>query len=341
MKALVVSKIDLPLMVGSLREHGRLIGPRQKDIQYVFDEIEDAQDLALEYPVSILPPGRCLFPDGEELVRFRRSDVTATSEVVEAEQTILFGVHPCDVHGINILDEVLSDSPPDANYLARRSKTRIVALECQAPCSPYNLCYDKGTNRVGWGYDLLMVDLGDRYFVFTRTAAGEELIKDVDCLKVATPADREALGRAREIQAGSFKPRLAGPATRLPGSLREAYDDLLWEAVGRRCLSCESCTIVCPTCYCYDVRDEVDFDLECGVRCREWDSCQSRQFAEVAGGENFRPRAAERQRHRLFKKEVYQFEKYGRSACVGCGRCSSQCVASIHLGEMYNQVLGG
>jgi ferredoxin len=166
-------------------------------------------------------------------------------------------------------------------------------------------------------------------------------VKDLDCLRSATPADREALGRAREIQSGSFKSRLAGPAARLTSALRDAYDDPLWEAVGRRCLSCESCTVVCPTCYCFDLCDSVTFDLNTGVRRRVWDSCQSSHFAEVAGGENFRPRAADRQRHRLFKKEVYQFEKYGRSACVGCGRCSAQCVASIRLSEMYNQVLGG
>ena len=341
MKTLVLSKLDLPSLVEELSKKARLFGPRAKEQQYVFGEITDPGQLALGYPTSILPPSRILFPNGEPLVRFRLDDAGASEEVVEAEPAILFGVHPCDVQGINILDEVFSDSPPDANYLARRSQTMIVALECLAPCSPHNLCFDKGTYRVEWGYDLLMIDLGDRYFIFTRTAAGEGLIADLPILRAATPADREALGRARETQAGSFKTRLSGPVSRLPNALKEAYDDLLWEAVGRRCLSCETCTNVCPTCYCFDVADEVDLDLVGCTRCRRWDSCQSREFAAVAGGENFRPRASERQRHRLFKKEVYQYEKYGRSACVGCGRCSAQCVASIRLGEMYNQVLGG
>ncbi|MBD3160724.1 MAG: Ni/Fe hydrogenase subunit beta [Candidatus Eisenbacteria bacterium] len=341
MKTLVLSKMDVPGLVEALGETARLIGPRKKEHQFVFGQITKPEQLALEYPTTILPPSRQLFPNDEPLVRLRLDDVAASREIVEGEKTILLGVHPCDVQGINILDEVFSDSPPDANYLTRRSQTIIIALECQAPCSPYNLCFDKGTYRLEWGYDLLMIDLGDRYFVFTRTGAGEELIGDLPFFRAATPADREALGRARETQAGSFKTRLAGPVNRLPNALKEAYDDLLWEAVGRRCLSCETCTNVCPTCYCFDVADEVELDLVNGTRCRQWDSCQSCTFAEVAGGENFRPRPSERQRHRLFKKEVYQYEKYGRSACVGCGRCSAQCVASIRLNEMYNQVLGG
>lgn len=341
MKTLVLSKLDLPALVRELQKSSRVIGPKRKDTQHVFDEIRDPEELALDYPSTVLPPARQLFPHNEALIRFKRDDVKATQAIVDTQQIVLLGVHPCDVQGINILDEIFSDSPQDANYLARRANTRIIALECARPCSAYNLCFDKGTYRVEWGYDLLLVDLGDRYFIFTRTAAGEAMIEGLACLKAATPADREALGKVREMQTASFKPRLAGPVNRLPSALKDAYDDLLWEAIGRRCLSCESCTMVCPTCYCFDTADEVSFDLNEGHRCRLWDSCQSIQFAMVAGGENFRGKASSRQRHRLFKKEVFQFEKYGRSACVGCGRCSAQCVASIHLTDMYNQVLGG
>jgi sulfhydrogenase subunit beta (sulfur reductase) len=341
MKTLVLSKLDVPALVLELQKRARVIGPKRKEVQYVFGDIRDPEELVLDYPTTILPPGRQLFPHEETLLHFKRDDVAAVGEAVESEPIVLIGVHPCDVNGINILDEVFSDSPQDANYLARRAQTRIIALECQGPCSPYNLCLDKGTYRVEWGYDLLFIDLGDRYFIFTRTAAGESMIAGLTCLRPATPADREALGKAREMQSASFKPRLTAPVNRLPSAMKDAYDDLLWEAIGRRCLSCETCTMVCPTCYCFDVRDDVEFDLNNGRRCRLWDSCQSKTFAEVAGGENFRGKASARQRHRLFKKEVYQYEKYGRSACVGCGRCSAQCVASIRLTDMYNQVLGG
>lgn len=341
MKTRVLLKADLPTLVRELAREARLVGPRRKDGQFVFGEIKDASELHLDYPTSILPPGRQLFPNDEILLRYRRSDPAATTEVVESEPMILLGVHPCDVHAINVLDEVMSDAPEDVNYLARRAQTRIVALECSAPCGPMSLCFDKGTSRVEWGHDVLFVDLGDRYFIFTRTRAGDLMLQALSCLRPSAPADREALDRAREAQAGSFKQRLSGRVSRLPSALREAYDDLLWEAIGRRCLSCGTCTMVCPTCFCFDLRDDLSLDLENGHRCRVWDSCQNHAFAAVAGGENFRPKASQRQRHRIFKKEVYQQEKYGRSGCVGCGRCSAQCVASIRLNEILNQVLGG
>lgn len=341
MKTRVLRKADLAVFVHHLAGQAQLVGPRAKDGSHVFDTINDPSDLTLEYPTSILPPGRQLFPDGEVLLRYRRNEVEATQGVIESSPLILLGVHPCDVHGINVLDEIFSDAPEDANYLARRAQTRIVAVECQRPCGPFSLCYEKGTSRVEWGHDALLVDIGDRYFIFMRTRAGEEMLLDLPCLEPPSAANREALERARETQASSFKNRLVGRVSRLPSALREAYDDLLWEAIGRRCLSCETCTMVCPTCFCFDVRDEVSLDLTNGHRCRLWDSCQNPSFAIVAGGENFRAKPAQRQRHRIFKKEVYQYEKYGRSGCVGCGRCSTQCVASIRLNEIYNQVLGG
>jgi sulfhydrogenase subunit beta (sulfur reductase) len=147
------------------------------------------------------------------------------------------------------------------------------------------------------------------------------------------------LEKARETQGDHLSNRLPQPVHRLPGLVKEAYDDFLWEAVGRKCLSCGSCTNVCPTCNCYDQTDEMNLDLCGGTRCRTWDSCQSVAFAAVGFGENFREKASARQRHRIFKKEVFQFEKYGRSACVGCGRCSSTCIASIRLTDIYNQLM--
>ncbi len=76
-----------------------------------------------------------------------------------------------------------------------------------------------------------------------------------------------------------------------------------------------------------------------GRRCRHWDSCQRADFALVASGESFRPKASERQRHRVFRKEVYSADRYGRPACVGCGRCGAACTVGIDLVSIYNQIL--
>jgi formate hydrogenlyase subunit 6/NADH:ubiquinone oxidoreductase subunit I len=96
---------------------------------------------------------------------------------------------------------------------------------------------------------------------------------------------------------------------------------------------------VCPTCYCFDVQDEIDLSLATGNRVRTWDGCTIENFATAAGGHNFRAKAADRLRHRMFRKGKYLMERFGLAGCVGCGRCAKACVADIAnpvdiIGEM-------
>ena len=115
----------------------------------------------------------------------------------------------------------------------------------------------------------------------------------------------------------------------------------VWDDLGNRCLSCGNCTNVCPTCYCFDVYDEPNLDLKTGKRIRVWDSCQNQPFARVAGGENFREHRRDRKRHRFYRKFSYPVERYSRSFCTGCGRCSRTCMAEINLKDTIKELIKG
>ncbi|HOX29368.1 MAG TPA: 4Fe-4S dicluster domain-containing protein, partial [bacterium] len=95
---------------------------------------------------------------------------------------------------------------------------------------------------------------------------------------------------------------------------------------------------VCPTCYCFDVEDDVAIDLVNGNRTRLWDSCQLTSFAEVAGGENFREKREARVKHRISRKFLYLNEKFSKPFCVGCGRCNRACTAKINIVEILNEL---
>ena len=139
-------------------------------------------------------------------------------------------------------------------------------------------------------------------------------------------------------KAANFNKRLPYNVRYLPELLDASYDSLLWDAIARRCFSCGTCTNVCPTCYCFDVQDKLNIDTVSGQRVRSWDSCQLRVFAEVAGGENFREHASSRMRHRVFRKGKFIQERTGKLGCVGCGRCSTNCVAKISILEAFQQI---
>jgi ferredoxin len=126
----------------------------------------------------------------------------------------------------------------------------------------------------------------------------------------------------------------------LPALLADAYSHPLWQQKADACFSCGSCVMVCPSCYCFDVQDDLDWDLAGGTRQRQWDGCLLCEFALVAGGHNFRKHRAERYRHRFYRKARYLPERFGFVGCVGCGRCANACTAGIaNPVEVYNALL--
>ena len=116
------------------------------------------------------------------------------------------------------------------------------------------------------------------------------------------------------------------------------YESQVWQEVGEECLSCGTCSMVCPTCYCYAVFDELNLDASSGQRKRRWDSCLFKDYALVAGGHNFRAERSSRVKNRFFHKQSGFVTQYGRPSCVGCGRCKAYCPAGIDIVEIVNKL---
>lgn len=342
MNLMILDKGAIAPLVKALMEDYRVVGPRAKGPQFVFDTLTDPAQLRLDYNTTILPPKKALQPPEERLATFKRGTDPHVEPVIEATPTVLLGVHTCDLHAIKLLDKVFSAEYPDAHYLERRRQTIIVGLECLEPCDEHSFCKSMGTLTADDGYDLHLTDLGPAYAVDVATEAGAELLARYaqGGAEEATEAEYERLNRVLSAKWPRFTYRLNFEAVDLPAMLSTAYDHPLWEELGERCLACGSCTNVCPTCYCFNVMDEVNMALTEGERIRRWDSCQLDEFARVAGGENFRQARSARQRHRFMRKGKYIYEKFGELGCVGCGRCIRACVAKISIVEGFNTIHG-
>jgi len=156
--------------------------------------------------------------------------------------------------------------------------------------------------------------------------------------RLAEPEDISRLNAVLNEKWPRFSYRLDFDVSDLPSLLSVSMKSSIWAQLGERCLACASCTNVCPTCYCFDVRDEVEIDLQHGQRVRVWDSCQLDEFATVAGGHNFRKSKAMRQRHRFMRKGKYIYDAYGYMGCVGCGRCARACLVNINPVSVFNEL---
>jgi ferredoxin len=243
------------------------------------------------------------------------------------------------MHAIQLLDKINSTGYADQHYQARRAQTYLVSFDCNEPCSPQSFCKSMNTVSVPDNFDLHFTDIGDSYVVEVGTEKGERLLQG--CVNVwdASDADYDKFDATMAQKWQNFDEyRLDMDVSELPDVLGKGMHSALWDELSEICLACGSCTQVCPTCYCFDVTDEVDLTLENGQRVRTWDSCQIDKFAVVAGGHDFRSKRAGRIRHRLMRKGKWQYEAYGQMGCVGCGRCGTTCIVNINMIDSLNKL---
>ncbi len=334
----VVDRDDLRRLFDGLAASMRMIGVVERQEHYVFDRVKRFDDVCLDYDVTVHPPTRCLFPTREAMLRLKLGEPPAAEPTVDAAPQVLFGVHPYDITAIELLDEVFMTKHPDPNYISRRQNTVIVGVDCLRP-SPNAFAPSMGTDRTDSGFDLLLTDIGGRFMVRVGSQRGASLLEEYAEARV--PSDEEIGIQKALLDAAraEYRVSLNVARERLPKLLEDHYDDEYWQERSATCFSCGSCIMVCPTCFCFDVVDEVSLDLKTGERIRQWDGCMLTDFAKVAGGENFRHDKASRFRHRIFRKGKYVLERYGIVGCVGCGRCTTACLADIASpAEAFNAI---
>lgn len=336
----VLDKRAIAPFVEKMKGDYRVVGPVSKGAKYAFQDIEDVDSLQLGYDTSILPPKKYLQPQDERMMTFTRSGQPTAEMVVDAPPTVVLGVHTCDLHGIRVLDEAFSQGYPDAYYLERRKNTLLVGIECLEPCDEHSFCKSMGTLSISSGFDLHLTEVNGSYAVDVGTEAGAALLQKYGEARLATDTDMQDLNRVMGAKWPRFPHKLEFDVGELTSVMNQSYDSPEWESLADICLACGQCTLVCPTCFCFNVYDDVEMDLQSGERRRRWDSCQLDEFARVAGGENFREHQAQRLRHRFMRKGRYLMEKYGELGCVGCGRCARSCLVEISPVNVFNDLHG-
>lgn len=368
----VITGDQLLARIDALSHSRTIVGPVAQaepectpPIRYSYQPVKSAKELALDFTYCTYSPKSRLFPPRETLFEFSQENGHFQTHVrIDDKPATLIGVHPCDVHAVRLLDEVFARDHRDEHYLKRRQNTVIVGIDCPVPCSSEAYCRDMHTDSADQGFDVMLYPLklnenanntgwrGDPrdesnpraatadYGIVFGTEAGRKWLEGTDQETVREPTvdDERRFEHYLNRKQSAFPTRLTNRLERLPAILAESYDSLVWEATSQRCYSCGSCNLVCPTCYCFDIRDECDLSGKRGLRERFWDGCMLRDFALVAGGHNFRTKPAKRLRHRIYRKAAWIEHRTGLGGCVGCARCEHACTAHISMVEILNQL---
>ncbi|CAM2057611.1 sulfhydrogenase subunit beta (sulfur reductase) [Desulfovibrionales bacterium] len=296
-------------------------------------------EIAWDYDLAYNTLKRYFLPPRETLLRFNRA-ISQAEPIFEKTPRLLLGVHPYDLKAINQLDQLMKLGFKDSHYLKRREQTLVFAME---PLKIADTAFwaSMYASQVDFGYDLYWTKISpSTFYVKVGSPQGEELLMARQLLPIATLSEREAVRRIQlNIRTKAFKRSLKFPWEQIPKLLERSWDNSLWRHRSKHCLSCGSCVTVCPTCYCFEVRDEIDLDLQSGKRYREWHGCMLPTFQLVAGDHSFQPLPMDRYRHRYFRKGKYIYDKIGELGCVGCGRCVRACTANIaNPMEVFNEL---
>jgi sulfhydrogenase subunit beta (sulfur reductase) len=341
----------------------RVLGPVVRDDVLRLDEIHGVGDLAAGWrdvqepggyrlervdtpdwfgvvtgPGSLKP---LVFAPREPLLQIEwatDAGLRATPELPPPERVAVIGVRACDLAALAVQDRIfLRDRQPDAHYAARRHGLFLVGVSCTRAGGTC-FCASLGTGpEVSAGHDLALTELADGFVVRTGSPAGQELAAELPLRALAAPR-HEQERHALEACAASMGRAL--DTRDLPELLYTNLEHARWDEVAERCLSCGNCTLVCPTCFCHDERDEPALAEPRSLRVREWDSCFNRDHGQIHGM-NVRPTIRDRYRQWLVHKLASWVDQFGTSGCVGCGRCISWCPVGIDLTEEVAAIRAG
>jgi ferredoxin len=327
----VTMRDALTAWLDHLSESHTLIAPALVADQLLYRPITSSNEIVFEFERTDLSPKTFLFPDTQVIFEVAQSGSQVhIAEPVMAQEQVLFGVRPCDAQGLRALDALLLERPPpDTYYAERRERTTLIGLACpqlwdDCFCTSMGSAPDDSS-----AVDLMLYEKDGAYLVETITAKGAVLLEGLEA------TDTECAAPASELSSEKV-------SVLPPEAWCQLFDHSFWSRLADRCLSCHACTYVCPTCRCFDVRDNTvaaDAGYAHIERLRAWDSCLASAYRRIAGGHNPRPTKAQRLRNRYYCKFCYSPLDFGTVACVGCGRCISVCPVGIDISEMLAETV--
>jgi len=307
----ILPKRNLNSFLAKLKQHGDIIAPVKTDTLR-FQKIKKASEICFT-GIPKFPAKNLLFPQNQDLFTFEHNKINSLN--LPTEKLVLFGLRKCDLNSIHVMDKFLADKHPD--YKNRRKNILLIGLNCEKPVDRFCFCSSMELSEY---YDLFFYETEEGFVIRAGTDKGLNLIKDLE-----------------EIRFNAKDPAcFVNLSTK---DIKYHYDDKEWDKIANECISCGMCTNLCPTCMCFDIKEEVNLDLKCGKRCLEWDSCQFRDFTKVAGKYVFRKNRVDRFKHRIYHKLEYFKEDFDIYMCTGCGRCIRHCPLTIYWTGAINHMV--
>lgn len=290
------------------------------------DEIKSGENFKLcpqkplhSFKNFFLPPCRKMmqFVEGKEIFLLRDPDI----------KTVLLGLHFYDMKALTLLAQAFKKDP----YFQKKLRNMIIIGQSPIPEEDRN--YQKFEKEIleHLKFDIFLeaksVNDQKDFRIFTGSEDGQRLLdsfgyKDYENVEYEGPVPKKGFDALHQT---------------LIEKVKKSRESQIWKDLAKKCIMCGKCSIVCPTCFCFKLTDEIEKDKV--VRAREWDSCFYEEFSEISGGHKFMDTTEKRIYNYYDHKFVRIPEEYRIVGCVSCGRCTEVCPAGINIAENIKRIM--
>jgi len=327
----IITKDELNRLIDQLINTTKVYAPVRDKTGARWAKISSSTEVYLEEVNTRDPAKGFFFPRCELLLKFDQQGCPVEPKPPGA--TVVFGIRPCDARGLEFIKKFYTGQDRNDPYVrARVEQTVLIGVAC-SQTAPTCFCLAVGGSpHSQTGLDLLLIDLGNAYLAQPVSEKGEELSRTYP------EADGRSLKLASEVREkveAEIRTRI--DTEQLLAILKDGFNSAVWAELSKRCVNCGICTLLCPTCHCFDITDESVRGKV--ARYRVWDSCQFPFYSRHASGHNPRFSPSSRFRNRVMDKFYYTVEQVGEISCVGCGRCSANCPAGINICQTVQEIM--
>jgi len=334
----IFSKQEWVEALKSLKEDYKVFVPVRDGEYHNFKALDDGKKPDFDYQNTRLSAKGVVYPQSERMFICSLDENDAEAFIMkeapkEYPPQVVAGIRSCDAHAMRLVN-VNFDNPEykDPWWVRRYRATILVGLGCNEPCSTCFCTLAGGSPFNRDVLDVLLYDLGDRFLAEVITEKGGEFFSRLEGGKEAEGPDKK-MAQELENKALEGMPEPLSVEVLREKVLLDLFNAPFWEDVAFSCINCGTCTYLCPTCWCFDIQDEV-YKKE-GDRIRNWDSCMFPLFTLHGSGHNPRGQKFQRVRQRFMHKLKYYVDKYHDGIqCSGCGRCVQFCPVNIDIRQV-------
>ena len=252
-----IQKCDLPKLYAAIAAENDLFLPVRTAGQTNFGLYTENAEVDIDTLKTVKSAKDIFFPQSEILYKVRREEGKFAVEGAVPRQTpfVVFGIRGCDVQALAVLDKVFLSDPVDSYYAARRQMGIIISQACGRPdtscfCKTFGVdCADPEGDVVTWL-------VGEELYWQPKTEKGRQLTANLAALlQKADDEAMEAVKTAIRVIVEKLPLKSLDLSKWGADAAEKNFDSPLWEQLYSPCLACGTCTFVCPTCQCYDIKD--------------------------------------------------------------------------------------